>query len=178
MSRPRSIPDAEVLGHVRALIAAGGGKSVTFSAVSRAAGLAGSSLVQRYGDRDAMVRAALADGWAVLMARTEEAAATAPRTAKGGADFLKLVAKAEDNLLSVLVPRQRAPELRDLAEAWRARMEAELALRVATDEKKPARQREAAAVAFAAWLGRLMWEGAGPGGETGLKLKAIVRQVG
>lgn len=179
MARPRSVPDADVLAAVRALIAAGGERAVSFSAAGQAAGLAPSSLVQRYDNRAGMIAAALADGWAVLGTRTEAAAAEAPHNAKGLPEFLKLVAKGEDGLIALLVPRQRAPALRDLAEAWRTRMEAEIALRIATDEsRKASKLREAAAMAFAAWLGRLLWDAAGPGGATGFKLKTIARQLG
>lgn len=168
--------DTQVLAAVRDLLAAGGEKAASFAAISSAAGLAGSSLVQRYGTQPGMVRAALADGWSELMTRTEAAAAAAPRSAKGGTVFLKHLARDGDRLIALLVPRQHDPMLRDLAEAWRARVEAELALRIGTQSgQKAARARDAAALAFAAWLGRLVWQQAGPGGATGLKLRTIVR---
>ncbi|GHE04632.1 transcriptional regulator [Defluviimonas sp. 20V17] len=179
MSRPRSVPDAKVMSVVRKLLASGGERAASFAAVSQAAGLAGSSLVQRYGSRQGMVRAALVDGWSDLMARTEAAAGAAPRGAKGGTGFLKQLERGGGDLIALLAPRQRDPALRDLAEGWRARVEAELALRIGTGEgQKPARARDAATLAFAAWLGRLLWQQAGPGGATGLKLKTIVRGRG
>lgn len=179
MSRPRSVPDTQVLAAVRALLAEGGERAASFAAVARAAGLAGSSLVQRYGSRQGMVQAALSDGWSELMARTETAAETAPRGVKGGTGFLKQLERGGGDLIALLVPRQRDPALRDLAEGWRARVEAELALRIGTEEgQKPTRARDAATLAFAAWLGRLLWQQAGPGGATGPKLKTILRGRG
>ncbi len=174
MSRPRSVPDTKVLAAVRALLAAGGERAASFAAVSQASGLAGSSLVQRYGNRQGMVRAALCDGWSDLMARTEAAAGAAPRGVKGGTGFLKQLERGCGDLIALLVPLQRDPALRDLAEGWRTRIEAELALRLGGEAgQKPAR--DAAALAFAAWLGRLLWQQAGPGGATRLKLKTILR---
>lgn len=178
MSRPRSVPDPEVLAVVRGLLADAGDRGASFAAVAQAAGLAGSSLVQRYGSRDGMVEAALRDGWVVLMARTDAAAAAVPPGAKAAAGFLKQVARGGEGLIVLLAMHRRSAGLRDPAEAWRRRMEAELALRIGLEAgHKPSKAREAAALAFAAWLGRLLWENAGPAGATGLKLRTIVRGV-
>ena len=49
MSRPRLIPDAEIFAAILRQIAAAGEKSVAFSTIARATGLAAPSLVQRYG---------------------------------------------------------------------------------------------------------------------------------
>lgn len=175
MARPRSIPDADILGAVRDLMIGGGAKAVSFSSVSQATGLAGSSLVQRFGNRERMLRAALNDGWEVLMRRTEAAAAEAPRNAKGVSVFLKALARGDGGLVALLASRQRDPALRDAAEAWRTRMEAELALRMGAEDATP---REAAAMAFAAWIGRMVWDGAGPGDARGFKLKSLTRYLG
>ena len=57
MSRPRSVPDAQVLAAVRALLRQGGDKAVAFSAVAERAGLAPASLAQRYGSVQGMIAA-------------------------------------------------------------------------------------------------------------------------
>jgi hypothetical protein len=63
MARPRTLPDSDVFAVILQRIATDGEKSVAFSAISRATGLAGASLVQRYGSLAQMVEAALNWGW-------------------------------------------------------------------------------------------------------------------
>ena len=58
MPRTRTIPDARVFAAVQDLLDRGGDKAVSFSTVATATGLAPPTLVQRYGSRDGMVRAA------------------------------------------------------------------------------------------------------------------------
>ena len=62
MARPRTLPDSDVFAAILLMIASEGEKSVAFSAVARATGLAGASLVQRYGPLPQMVEAALSWG--------------------------------------------------------------------------------------------------------------------
>ena len=71
MARPRSIPDDDIFAAIRTALARDGEKAVAFGPVAQMTGLAAPSLVQRYGSRDGMVRAALLDGWQKLAARTE-----------------------------------------------------------------------------------------------------------
>ena len=94
MARPRSLPDSQVYAVVLSLLAADGEKGVTFSSVSRRTGLAGASLVQRYGGLDGMMDAALTWGWNCLDGALEEALTLAPSGEdRAGHGLLKLLAE-------------------------------------------------------------------------------------
>lgn len=165
MARPRSIPDSDVFTAVRRILAEGGDKAVTFAAVALATGLAAPSLAQRYGTCAGMIRAALADGWAVL------AAAVVPAS---GADTPQAFLKAlgAEGLLPVLIGAGlRDSRLRAQATDWRVAVEAGLARFFGSGGKA----REAAAALFAAWSGALLWE---PAGGRGFKMKDAAKRLG
>lgn len=159
MPRRKLIPDLVVFAEIRRLLSEGGEKAVSFAAVAQATGLAGSTLVQRFASRDAMVQAALLAAWDMLEAETEAAAAEAALSPKGAQALLKALGadapEAAD--LSILAADFRNADLRARAEAWRARLETALAIRLGGGEKG----REAAAILFAAWQGQLLWQRAG-----------------
>ncbi|MEZ5755728.1 MAG: transcriptional regulator [Paracoccaceae bacterium] len=162
MARPRSIPDAEIFDAILRLMAEGGAAGVSFGTVSKLCGLAPASLVQRYGDRLGMVRAAMAHGWAGVEAVTETLAAR-EETAQG---FLKALG-------AVLPPALLRESLADAAmapqaAAWRAGVERVLAAKMGS-------RAEAAAMLFAAWQGRMLWSVVGGGG---FRLKDVVRRLG
>lgn len=172
MARRKSIPDETIYGAVRALLVEGGDKAVSFATVSQATGLAAPTLVQRYGSRDGMLRAALMAAWDALDAATDTAEAEAPLSAKGAQMLLKALG-AESCIgadLSLLATEFRDPQLRVRAEAWRARVETALALRLGGTVSG----REAAAILFAAWQGQRQWLAAG---GKGFKLKDAVRRI-
>lgn len=159
MPRAKTVADEEVFAAVRGVLAEAGPRGATFAAVARASGLSAPSLVQRYGDRQGMLRAALSAGWDRLEARTASALAAAGPGTKGAAQLLKLLATGgEPRELSILASDLGDPALRRRAADWRARVEAALAERLGGGRKAAA---EAAAILFLAWQGRLVWEGAG-----------------
>lgn len=171
MPRPRTIADADILAVVRRLLAEGGDKAVAFGPVARATGLAASTLVQRYGSRDGMLRAALLAAWDALDARTAEAVAAAPPGPKGAVALLKsLGGGGEAADVALLAVDFRDAALRDRAADWRARVEGALAQRLGGG----ARGREAAAILFAAWQGQALWALAG---EKGFRLKDVVKRL-
>lgn len=162
MARPRSIPDAVIFEVVLELVAARGAAAVSFGAVSAEAGLAPSSLVQRYGDREGMLRAALAHGWERVEAATL-AADAAEESAQG---FLKALGAAlRPGLIWASLGEAEGAAR---AAAWRAGVEAAVA-------RKAGCKAEAAAVIFAAWQGRMLWQGAG---GPGFRLRDAVRRIG
>jgi len=168
MSRPRTIPDDAIFAEVRRLLAEGGDKAVAFASVARATGLAAPTLVQRYGSREGMVRAALMAAWDTLDRQTDAAEAGAD-SALG---LLKaLGAGTETADLSRLAADFRDAALRARAEAWRARVEAALARSMGGGS----RAREGAAVLFVAWQGRMLWQDVG---GKGIRLKDLVRRLG
>ncbi|MFN3937315.1 MAG: transcriptional regulator [Gemmobacter sp.] len=160
MPRPRSVPDSIVHEAVLDLRRAGGDKAVTFGAVAARAGLAASSLAQRHKTVAGMIRDAENGLWQRLDDALTEAAGQAPASPKGAAALLKALSPLARNL----------PVEAPAAEAWRARVEAELALRLGSGGKA----RDAAAALFAAWQGLLLWEAAG---GRPVRLKDLVKRI-
>lgn len=171
MARPKILPDTEVLAKVRQLMAEHGDKAVSFSTVSQATGLAGPTLVQRFGSREGMVTAALTAAWDTVEALTDRAEAEAPLNAKGAQAFLKMLgAESETSEITLLAADFRNPALRERAGAWRTRVETALALRLGGGSKA----REAAAILFAAWQGQLLWQ---PAGGKAFRLKDALKRI-
>jgi hypothetical protein len=170
MGRTRTLPDAQVFVALRGLLERGGDKAVAFSSMAQATGLAAPTLAQRYGTRDAMVRAALMDGWDALDAAAARAAETTPVTPKGAVQMLKSLTADDGGMIALLVSEFRDPALRDRALAWRAAVVAALALRLRGSGKG----RDAAAVVFAAWQGQVMWQKAG---GPGIRVKDAVKHL-
>lgn len=165
MPRPRTIPDDRIFAAIQALLDSGGDRAVSFSSVSAATGLAPPTLVQRYGSRDGMVRAARADAWERIAAATSEAIR---RTEKKGPHALLKALGAIDP--ASILSDFRDPDLAQRAAAWRALVESALALRLGFGQKA----RESAALLFAAWQGQLLWSRAG---QPGVKMKDAVRRL-
>ncbi|NBZ88147.1 transcriptional regulator [Stagnihabitans tardus] len=167
MARPRLLPDSQVFAAVLSLLAADGEKGVTFSSVSRKTGLAGASLVQRYGGLDGMMAASLAWGWTEFEAALERTVSKPQgieeRTGHG---FLKLLAEEMPDLplCAILALSQRDAGLRQRAQDWRQRVETALSTRG-----------EGAAMLFALWMGQWLWE---PMGGKGFKLKDAAKRLG
>jgi AcrR family transcriptional regulator len=166
MGRTRTISDDDVFATIRKLLVGGGEKSVSFSTVARATGLAAPTLVQRYGSLDAMLRDALMAAWDKL----DTDASAAAETTKGAAAFLKALS-AEGWDVTILAFIMRDPALRKRALAWRGAVEAELAARFGGGAKG----REAAAILFSSWQGQLLWQKAG---ERTFRLKDVVKRLG
>ncbi|HMO71222.1 MAG TPA: transcriptional regulator [Paracoccaceae bacterium] len=171
MPRARTVPDLEVFAAIRRLLAEGGDKAVAFGSVARATGLAAPTLVQRYGSRDGMVRAALSAAWDGLTEMTAQAATTADQGPKGAQALLKSLGQTGEAAdLSFLAIDFRDADLRARAETWRAQVEGALATRLGGGAKG----REAAAILFAAWQGQALWQAAG---GKGFRLKDAVKRL-
>jgi AcrR family transcriptional regulator len=173
MSRPRTLPDSAVFAVILQRIAAEGEKSVAFSAVSRATGLAGASLVQRYGSLAKMVAAALEWGWDELDRMALAAQVTAEVADQSGAKGAQAVLKTLSDLVgtlpmaALLAASLRHAHLRPRAAAWKDRVEAMI--------DRHLRDRDGAAMLFAAWQGQVLWDGL----ETkGFRLKDLVKRLG
>jgi AcrR family transcriptional regulator len=146
MPRTRIIPDTEVFAMLREIIATQGEAAASFRAVGRATGLAPATLVQRYGSAAGMLRAAMIDGWDIADAAL--AAIDVAPTPKGAVLLLKT--------LPATPPLLRDPVLVARAKAWRGRVVKALATRLG--------DADAAAMLFAAWQGRMMWDATGTRG--------------
>lgn len=162
MARPRSVPDAVIFDAVLEMLEARGAEAVSFGLVSGEVGLAPPSLVQRYGDREGMLRAALLHGWDRVAEGTAEVDA-AEASAQG---YLKALAGV---LRPSLVWASRSDvKAAERAAVWRAEVEASVA-------RKAGCKAEAAAMIFAAWQGRMLWAGAG---GVGFRLRDAVKRIG
>ena len=159
MGRTKKVSDAEIFAAIRKLLAAGGEKAVAFASVARATGLAGPTLVQRFGSRATMMLAAQLAAWDALDAATATAVAGSDLSTKGAQTLLKSLAdgQAASVDLALLCMDQRDAQLRQRAKAWRTSVEVTLGLQLGGGAKG----REAAAILFAAWQGQLLWNGAG-----------------
>jgi hypothetical protein len=162
MARPRTLSDSAVFAAILRMIAAEGEKAIAFSSVARATGLAGASLVQRYGALPAMVEAALAWGWDELDAQVTAVEAEVAAADKGPQALLKALGERSGSLpmAALLASSLRYARLRLRAAAWRARIEALLAARTHDGER--------AAMLFALWQGQVLWDGMS---ERGFRLK-------
>jgi AcrR family transcriptional regulator len=165
MPRIKTISDASVFATVRQMLATGGDKAVSFAKVAAATGLAAPTLVQRFGSRDGMVRAARQAAWEALEAQTADAIA---KTAdKGPQALLKAISPVD---AAAIAADLRDPDLAQRAAAWRATLESALSLRLGTGPKA----RETAALCFAVWQGQAIWDATG---ASGFRLKDAVKRL-
>lgn len=109
-----------------------------------------------------MLRAAVGRGWE-RATEASEALAAVEDTAQG---FLKALAGAVPP--GLVQASLTDPVLADRAATWRADVERVLAAKLGS-------RAEAAAMLFAAWQGRLIWE---PAGGAGFKLKDAAKRFG
>jgi AcrR family transcriptional regulator len=165
MSRTRTIPDDQVFAALQRLLDHGGDKAVSFRTVAIATGLAPPTLVQRYGSRDAMIRAARHAAWDALDRKT--AGAIANTADKGPQGLLKAIGPVDTTSLSADL---RDAELAVRAAGWRAVVESALSVRLGTGPKA----RESAALLFAAWQGQSLWA---TGTAPGFRLKDAVKRL-
>ena len=165
MPRTRTIPDEQIFATLQRLLDQGGDKAVSFASVAAATGLAPPTLVQRYGSRDGMVRAARLAAWDALDRRTKNAISLSAD--KGPQGLLKAIGAVD---AAAIAADFRDPDLAQRAAAWRATVESALALRLGGGTKA----KESAALLFAAWQGQALWAG---NGEGGFKLKDAVKRL-
>lgn len=165
MPRTRTIPDDQVFAVVQRLLEQGGEKSVSFGTVGKATGLAPPTLVQRYGTRDGMVRAAKLAAWDALEKRT--GTAIAETADKGPQGLLKAIGPVDPVAIAADL---RDPDLALRAAGWRLGVETALALRLGGGQKA----KESAALLFAAWQGQSLWAAAG---ESAFRLKDAVKRL-
>ncbi len=158
MARQKIIPDSTVFAALRHIVATQGQQAASFRAVGRATGLAAATLVQRFGSADGMLVAAMLDGWTEADAALAAAAADTAKSDKGAAALLKALPQTP--------PLLPDAALQERAAIWQRQVVRELTLRL--------KDGQAAAILFAAWQGRLMWDASG---SRGFALKDAVRRL-
>lgn len=125
MPRKRTIPDEVLLDHALLVLRDVGPDGLTFGAVAKQAGLAASTIVQRFGSKPALLRAALLRAWDRLDDDTTAAVTAAGRGATGVIDLLVRLSgqyEAQDyaDQLRILREDLRDPVLTDRGRAWLA----------------------------------------------------------
>lgn len=154
MARPRTQSDAAIFRQLLAVLQAQGEKSLTFGVIGQLTGLAPATLAQRYGSVEGMVRAAALAEWAGLTEAVTTIEAEALVSAKGAQALLKQLPAPAPALVALSL---RDEALRQAAESWRIAVEAAISARRGGGSKG----REAAALIFATWQGRQLWQAAG-----------------
>lgn len=166
MPRRKILSDAEVLKATRQLCAAGGEKAISFGNLSRATGLAASTLAQRFGSVEGLQGAAARAGWDELGQALGEADQASQ--GKGPQALLKALEEAAGPVGQLIMLSQRDTEALEAASAWRGQVEMALTLRIGHGEKA----RQSAQLLFAAWQGRMIW------GMEELRLKDLAKRLG
>ena len=123
MPRNRTIPDHVVLSAALDIVHADGPAALSFGTLAERVGLAGSTLVQRFGSRAGLLQQALLQAWDRLDAETARADAAAGPGPAGVVDLLVDLSGeyTEDDFadqLLVLREDLRDPVLRARGEAW------------------------------------------------------------
>lgn len=154
MARPRTQSDAAIFRQLLAVLQAQGEKSLTFGVIGQLTGLAPATLAQRYGSVEGMVRAAALAEWAGLTEAVTTIEAEALVSAKGAQALLKQLPAPAPALVALSL---RDEALRQAAESWRIAVETAISARRGGGSKG----REAAALIFATWQGRQLWQAAG-----------------
>ena len=123
MPRNRTIPDDVVLSAALDIVHADGPAALSFGTLADRVGLAGSTLVQRFGSRAGLLQRALLQAWDRLDAETARADAAAGPGPAGVVDLLVDLSgeyTEHDFADQLLVLREdlRDPVLRARGEAW------------------------------------------------------------
>ena len=161
MPRPRRLSDEQLLDMVLGLVHAEGPDAASFGAVAKISGLSGSTLVQRFGTKAAMLRACLIRAWDRLDMETARLIQSAPESPEGAIDLLAGLSKdygkdAASYAEGLLVLREdlRDPALRARGAAWGRTLAAALDRCFRAQGKKPLGR-----LMLSQWQGCLLWWG-------------------
>jgi AcrR family transcriptional regulator len=127
--RPRTVPDETLLDAALDIVHRDGPATLSFGALAADAGLAASTLVQRFRTKDELLRRTLLRAWDLLDEATARAIAAAPTDVDGIAElFVALTATRDEDdyaeQLPVLREDLRDPVLRRRGERWLATLAA------------------------------------------------------
>lgn len=162
MSRPRRISDVDVIEAVAALVSSEGPNGLTFASASAACGLSPATLVQRYGNREALLRAALLWMWDQLDLATAGADAAHPVDPEGAIALLVGLSAGygagDETTQGLLLLREdfRDPVLRARGVAWNKALVAALGRRLSAD---PQKQVTLGRLMASQWQGAVLWWG-------------------
>ncbi|MBB4168683.1 TetR family transcriptional regulator [Rhizobium sp. BK538] len=167
MPRPRTLSDEQLLDMVLGLIHAEGPDAASFGAVAKISGLSGSTLVQRFGTKAAMLRACLLRAWDRLDMETARLIRSVPTTPAGAIDLLAGLSKdygcdAASYAEGLLLLREdlRDPALRARGAAWGKTLAAALDRCLHVQGRTPLGR-----LMLSQWQGCLLWWGFEPQGS-------------
>lgn len=161
MPRPRTVSEPDLLDGALAVIERVGPEGVTFAAVAAQVGLSASTLVQRFGSKPALLKAALMRGWDRLDDRSAACDAAAPGVPGGAVDLLVALSGDDDGHgfadgLRVLREDFRDPDLMRRGERWGRFLADALGRRLA-DGSGP--RPDLGGLMAAQWQGTILWWG-------------------
>lgn len=165
MPRPKTQSDESVLETALALMHEQGPEALTFASLSKACGLSGATLVQRFGNKSRLKQRTLLFAWDGLVAETERLAASVPKTPEGAIQLLLGLTgqygDIDDYAEGLLLLREdlRDPVLRARGAAWRDTLCAALD---ACFAGVPGIPPGAGLLAATHWQGDLLWWGFDP----------------
>ncbi|HWJ74623.1 MAG TPA: helix-turn-helix domain-containing protein [Kaistia sp.] len=171
MARPRSLTDASLLDAALVIMARNGPDSLTFAALAASTGLAAATLVQRFGSKPALVKAALLHAWDGLDRRSELAAAATGSTPDGAVALLVTLSgddadagvnAADTHADGLMILREdfRDDDLRARGQRWGQRLQALIAPRLAgLGGRTAAANDDAARELIILWQGAILWWG-------------------
>jgi len=168
--RPRTQTDEAVLEAALVLMRRGGPAALTFAALAKTSGLAGATLVQRFGGRDALLEAALQRAWDQLDDLTAQTDLEYAETPIGAVALLVALSGPyggpEDHAEGLLLLREdfRHAALRARGVAWGKQLARALGRRLSAD---PQRQPVLGRMMASQWQGALLWWGFARDGDVG-----------
>ena len=157
MPRQKILADRDVLESALGVIRERGPDGLTFASLAKACGLSGATLVQRFGSKPALLKAAMLHAWDLLDASTEEVIAAAPHSGEGVVQLLLALSHGYGDIetyadgLLLLREDLRDPELRDRGKAWQAVLAEAIATRL------PGHSPGIASLILDLWQGSLLW---------------------
>ncbi|CAN7220007.1 TetR/AcrR family transcriptional regulator [Neorhizobium sp. LjRoot104] len=167
MARPKTMPDSDVLAAALKMMHEKGLEALTFASLATACGLSGSTLVQRFRNKEELARAALLFAWDDLDAKTEAAIAAAPKTPQGAVDILATLSgdygSIEAYAEGLLMLREdfRDPRLRARGGAWGEVISTAI---TACFAATPGTPDDIGMLMASQWQGCLLWWGFNPMG--------------
>ena len=178
MPRPRTLSDEQLLDMVLGLVHTEGPDAASFGAVAKISGLSGSTLVQRFGTKAAMLRACLLRAWDRLDMETARLVHSVPETPEGAIDLLAGLSRdygvdAASYAEGLLVLREdlRDPELRARGAAWGKTLATALDRCLHAQGKTPLGR-----LMLSQWQGCLLWWGFEPQGSIEDYVRGELRQ--
>ncbi len=174
MPRPRTTSDEAIFDHALALMQERGSDALTFAALAQRSGLAGSTLVQRFGSKAALIHAAMLHAWDVFELHNDQIAASQPRTPIGAIAMLDRLSQGYGDVesyadqLHVLREDLRHADLRARGHRWVEKLAARVGDCFAETPGAPA---DIGMLMIAQWQGALLLWGFSPGGDLGAAIR-------